>query len=220
MRYLLILTAFIIIFFATKYALANLSYLKVDSYLQRWQKNKSIEQVALDDALTSVDRMLALHGHFPHYLNVAGKVYEWQAFKHLGDQPLYQRSLSQALDYYQQSTQLRAHWPLTWIFMANIKANLKQFDDDFYYYVNQGMKYGPYTYQVNLQVAKFQLQYGEQLHQLSRSVGSEQIKRALLNKSSRYNLLYYADALHRVEPVCAVAKRHKIESILKHKLCQ
>lgn len=219
-RYLLIFTAIAVIFFATKYAFANLSYLKVDSYLMRWQKNKVVKQDELNDALISVDNMLALHGHFPHYLNVAAKVYEWQAFTVSEDETLYQSSLLQALAYYKKSTQLRPHWPLTWVFMANLKANLKQFDDDFYYYIAQAIKYGPYTYQVNLQIAKLQLLYWGKLDRLPTKVGLEHIKRALLNNHARFSLLHYAHSINRQGIVCTVARLNKIEPIFKHRLCR
>lgn len=84
-RYFLIFTSLVVVFFAAKYAIANLSYLKVDSYLERWQVNKEVKQAELDDALESTNTMLSLHGHFPHYLNVAAKVYEWQAYAQSSD---------------------------------------------------------------------------------------------------------------------------------------
>jgi len=216
-RYLILLTAAAVIFFATKYAFANISYLKVDSYLNRWQKNQVAEQIELEDALRSVDSMLALHGHFPHYLNVAAKVYEWQAFTQ-GN--VKQISLLQALDYYQQSTELRSHWPLTWAFMANIKANLNQFDDDFYHYIDQAIKYGPYTHEVNLQIAKLQLQHWGELDRLPTKVGLEQMKRALLNNKSRYALLTFSRDVNRQAIVCTVAKVNEIKAITRNRICK
>jgi len=219
-RYLLMMIATTIIFFACKYGLANLSYLKVDSYLMRWQESKQLTQDELDDALQATDTMLALHGHFPHYLNVAAKVYEWQAFNQHADRTLYQASLSQALVYYQNSTALREHWPLTWVFMANVKANLQQFDEQFYYYIDQAIKYGPYTHQVNLQIAKLQLQYWGELEQFSTKIGIEQIKRTLLNHHSRNALLYYARDIERIGLVCAVGRLNKIKVATQHALCR
>jgi len=219
-RYLLILIASSVIFFATKYAIANLRYLRVDSYLMRWQERQVAEQVELDDALLSVDAMLALHGHFPHYLNVAAKVYEWQAFTQLNDKERYQSSLLQAFAYYQQSAELRSHWPLTWAFMANIKAKLNQFDDDFYFYIQQAIKYGPYAQEVNLQVAKLQLQYWGKLDRLPIKLGLEQIKRALLNTKSRYALLSFAREFNRQGIVCTVATLNNIEAIMRNRLCK
>lgn len=219
-RYFLIFTSLLVIFFAAKYAIANLSYLKVDSYLERWQVNKEVKQAELDDALESTNSMLSLHGHFPHYLNVAAKVYEWQAYAFSSDRSIHQSSLQQALSYYQKSTQLREHWPLTWVFMANVKANLKEFDDDFYFYLEQGIKYGPFAYEVNLQVAKLQLLYWGNLPELPTKVGLEQIKRALLNNRSRVALLNYARDIDRLSLVCTVAKLDKIERVLQHHLCR
>tara|TARA_R110001583_G_scaffold83923_1_gene221208 strand:+ start:26303 stop:26995 length:693 start_codon:yes stop_codon:yes gene_type:complete len=219
-RILLVITALAIIFFATKYAFANLSYLKVDSYLTRWQKTKVVDKLEMQDALTSVDSMLSLHGHFPHYLNVAAKVYEWRAFTHGDDQATYESYLLTAFGYYLKSSQLRSHWPLTWAFMANIKSNLNQLDDDFYYYIDQSIKYGPYTHEVNLQIAKLQLLYWGRLDKLPIKVGLEQIKRALLNNNSVYLLLDYANAIDRSAIVCTVARLNKIERVVRHKSCK
>ncbi|WP_413702353.1 VpsP family polysaccharide biosynthesis protein [Psychromonas sp. KJ10-10] len=207
-------------FFATKYAFANLSYLKVDSYLIRWQENKQVQQVEMDDALNATQTMLFLHGHFPHYLNVAAKVYEWQAYANYGDTHLYQTSLSQALSYYQRSTELRQQWPLTWIFMANVKANLKQLDEDFYFYIKQAVKYGPYAYEVNLQVAKFQLLYWGQLIDFPIKEGLEHIKRTLRNNKSRNDLLNYANSIGRTSIVCTVAKLNDVQSAMRHSICR
>lgn len=219
-RILLVVTALAIIFFATKYAFANLSYLKVDSYLTRWQETKVVDELEMQDALTSVDSMLSLHGHFPHYLNVAAKVYEWQAYTHINDQTSYELYLSTAFEYYLKSSQLRSHWPLTWAFMANIKSNLNQLDDDFYYYIDQSIKYGPYTHEVNLQIAKLQLLYWGQLDKLPIKVGLEQIKRALLNNRSIYPLLDFAASINRETIVCTVARLNKIEPALHHRVCK
>lgn len=192
----------------------------MDSYLSRWQKSKIIDELEMQDALKSVDTMLSLHGHFPHYLNVAAKVSEWQAFSHNDDKAIYQTSLLQALEYYQRSSQLRSHWPLTWVFMANIKANLNELDDDFYYYIEQSIKYGPYTNEVNLQVAKLQLLYWGKLDKLPRKVGLEQIKRALLNNKSRDPLIKYSTELKREVIVCTVARLNKIEAAMRYGVCK
>ena len=218
-RLLLIITALVFIFFTTKYSFANLSNLKVDSYLSRWQDTKVVDELEMLDALKSVDTMLTLHGHFPHYLNVAAKVSEWQAFSHREDKSLYQNSLLQALEYYQKSSQLRSHWPLTWVFMANIKSELNEIDDDFYYYIEQSIKYGPYTIEVNLQIAKLQLLYWGNLEKLPLKVGLEQIKRALLNNGSRVPLLNYSAELKRDIIVCTVARINKIEPAIRHHVC-
>jgi len=220
LRYLLVFTSIIVIFFAAKYAIANLHYLKIDSYLARWQEYQEPQQDELTDALEAVDAMLTLHGHFPHYLNVAAKVYEWHAFTHIDDPLIYQASQAQALAYYKASTVLRLHWPLTWVFMANVKANLGQFDDEFYDYIDKAMTYGPYAYQVNLQIAKFQLQYWGELEGLPTKVGLEHIKRALLNKHSRYVLLYYARDIERLGLLCTVARLNGIALIANHHTCR
>lgn len=226
-RYILILASILVIIFATKYSLANLTYLKVDSYLIRWQESNSVKKDELNDALNSVETMLSLHGHFPHYLNIAAKVYEWQAFSKSGynseqkmDSVAYKKSLHQALHYYELSTQLRAHWPLTWVFMANVKSNLHEIDDDFYYYIEQAIKYGPYTHEVNLQVAKLQLLYWGNLQKLPKKEGLEQIKRALLNSRSRYLLLSYSAEINKQHIVCTVARLHKIAPVLKNRVCR
>lgn len=219
-RYLLIITSLTVIFLATKYAFANLSYLKVDSYLTRWQETNEVQQAEMDDALNATQTMLFLHGHFPHYLNVAAKVYEWQAYAHRDNLSLYQSSLIQALDYYKTSTELRQHWPLTWVFMANVKANLNQLDEDFYSYINQAIKYGPYAYEVNLQIAKLQLLYWGQLVDFPIKEGLEHIKRSLKNNNARNELLNYASNIGRQGIVCTVAKLNDLKNVMRHAVCR
>ena len=217
---ILLITAFSVIFFVAKYAFANLSYLKVDSYLTRWQKSKVLTQDELSDALISVDAMLSLHGHFPHYLNTAAKVFEWQAYLNIDDPISYKKSLMQSMSYYHSSVELRTHWPLTWIFMANIKSNLNEFDDDFYFYVDQAIKYGPYTYQVNLQIGKYQLQYWGLLNQLSLKTGIEHIKRALRHNKARCEIVIFSQSVGKLNVVCMIAKADDNQVALNNYLCR
>lgn len=104
--------------------------------------------------------------------------------------------------------------------MANVKANLSEFDDDFYFYINQAIKYGPYAHEVNLQVAKLQLLYWGKLPKLPTKIGLEHIKRALLNNRTRIDLLNYARDLERSALVCTVARLNKIESALQNYTCR
>lgn len=219
LRTLLTISALALIFFAVKYSLANLSYLKVDAYLTRWQKTTQVEQAELVDAQRAVQEMLSRHGHFPHYLNVAAKVDEWQAYAARNETER-QRALQGALRLYQTSTQLREQWPLTWVFMANIKAQLGEFDADFYRYIAQSIHYGPYTHQVNLQVAKLQLQYWLQLPGFPVKQGIEQIRRALINRASRNALLSFAREQQQQNIVCGVARVNDITEVLRHPVCR
>jgi hypothetical protein len=216
----LVFISFTIIFFATKYAFANLSYLKVDSYLTRWKMSNEVKQIELDDALASVDTMLMLHGHFPHYLNIAAKTYEWQAYLYSENEKIYRQSHLQALKYYQRSAALRMHWPITWVFMASVKSKLNQLDKDFYFYLEQAIQYGPYAHEVNLEVSKLQLLHWGNLPGLATKSGLEQIKRALVNNQSRLALLNYARDIKRIELVCTVAKLNKIKAASQYHLCR
>ena len=60
-------------------------------------------------------------------------------------------------------------------------VKLDELDDDFYFYIDQAIKYGSYAYEVNLELSKLQLLYWGGLPKLSTKVGLEQIKRTLLN---------------------------------------
>lgn len=219
-RVLLISIALMIAFFSVKYTFANLAYLKVDSYLNRWSISKEPTQLALDDALASSKTMLTLHGHHPHYLNMAAKVYEWQAYKNSQDAVVVKQSLQRALTLYSKSTVLRKHWPLTWSYMSVVKAKLGMFDDEFYRYIDNAIKYGPYTKEVNLQVSKFFLVYWGQLPGLSMAVGLEQINRTLSNASVRFNLLNYSKSIGKARVVCAVGNLKKIGAVSQSYICR
>jgi hypothetical protein len=219
-RYLLISLAVVVGFFAVKYALANLHYLKVDAYLTRWQQSKDLTREELNDALMASNSMLNLHGHHPHYLNVAAKVYEWQAFKYQQDLTVYQSSLQQALRLYQQATISREQWPLTWASMANVKSKMGLLDKDFYVYLDKAITYGPYMQEVNLQVAKLFLTHWGRMQQGTTKIGLEQIRRALLNNKARYDLLKYATSIEKQNIVCTVGRLNKIDWVAKQWACK
>lgn len=217
---LLISIALLIGFLAVKYAFANLSYLKLNTYLTRWEQSKVLTQAELDDAFSASESMLNLHGHHPHYLNMAAKLYEWKAFKFNDDKSIYFHSLEQALVLYKKSTILRPHWPLTWAHMANVKAKLGMIDKDFYYYIDQSIKYGPYMPEVNLQVSKLFLAHWGTLAGFSTKVGLEQVNRALLIDKALYPLINYAHSIGKEQLVCTVGRLKKIDSVNQHWLCK
>ncbi|MCP5078495.1 MAG: hypothetical protein GY951_10640 [Psychromonas sp.] len=220
LRMIIIGVALYVAFFAVKYALANISYLKVDAYLERWHKNEQLTDEELADALKAANTMLALHGHFPHYLNVAAKVHEWKAYKHNQEPDVYNQSLADALALYQESVEVRLHWPLTWSSMANIKANLNQFDDDFYHYYQQAIKFGPYMSEVNVELSKIKLRNWNQMQGESTKLALEQIKRALLNNKARWKLLKYSKSINKHHVVCTVGRLNKIKQVSNNRVCK
>ena len=104
--------------------------------------------------------------------------------------------------------------------MAKIKSDLHELDDDFYFYIDQSIKYGPYTRQVNLQVAKLQLQYWGQLKQLPLKTGIEQIKRALRHHKARYEIIKFGQSVGKLNIVCMIAKADKNKAALNTYLCR
>lgn len=219
-RYLLLSVAVVVAFFAVKYSLANLAYLKVDRYLVRWQETQLPTSEELDDAFSASKTMLMLHGHHPHYLNMAAKLYEWSAFKFQDNSEMVDDSLKKALSLYQRSTEKRSHWPLTWAYMADVKAKMGQLDDDFYLYVDNAIKFGPYTKEVNLQIAKLFLTFWGQKSELPMKLGLEQIKRSLQNPASAKTLLDYAQSTNKQAIVCTVAKLNKLGFAMNSRVCQ
>lgn len=219
-RYFLIFTAIIIGTLSLKYAAANLSYFKVDGYLTHWEETKLPTQEELDLAFEASDSMLKLHGHHPHYLDMAAKVYEWQSFKDQSDSVKSLKSLEKALLLYKKSSQLREHWPLTWAYMANVKSNMGILDDEFYTYINKAMLYGPYMPEVNLQISKIFLSHWGKLPGLPTKVGLEQVKRASYFHSTRYNLLFYARSIAKEHIVCTVGRLNNLKVIIDHWVCR
>lgn len=219
-RFILISFALIVGFLAVKYGLANLSYLKVNTYLERWQKENVLTQDELDDAFKSSDMMLKLHGHHPHYLNMTAKLYEWKAFKFEDDDAIVRDSLEKALALYKKSSELRSHWPLTWIYMANIKSRFGEYDDDFYQYLANAINYGPYMDMINLQVAQLFLLHADEMPDFPNEVAFEQINRALSGVNVRAQLLDFADFIGQVEFVCTIGHVNNNEWVAEQSLCQ
>lgn len=219
-RFILITISLIVAFFAVKYALANLAYLKVDAYLVRWQESKQLSNEELEDALSASKTMLSLHGHHPHYLNMAAKVYEWKAYKNKNNKTVATESLMHALSLYKSSIELRSHWPLTWVYMADVKIKMGKLDSEFYHYVNRAIRYGPYTKEVNLQISKFFLLFWGKKIELPLTLGMEQIKRALQNNNARYELLKYAKSIGKERVACTIAKLNHINDVANNRVCK
>ncbi|TEW56147.1 hypothetical protein E2R68_03370 [Psychromonas sp. RZ22] len=203
-----------------KYSLANLNYLKVETYLTRWEHSNQLSREELNSALLASETMLNLHGHHPHYLNMAAKVYEWQAFKYFDNLSVSHSSLKKALQLYKKSTKLRPHWPLTWAYMANIKSQLGILDDDFYLYIDKAIVHGPYMQEVNLELSKLFLKHWGSSQNISAQIGVEQIKRALYFDAGRNELIKYARVIGKDQIVCIVDNLNREKDVAFQPLCK
>ncbi|WP_111977425.1 VpsP family polysaccharide biosynthesis protein [Algibacillus agarilyticus] len=217
---LILFFALIVLVLAFKYGVANLYYLKVDAYLERWQTANQVYSDELEDAQSAVDSMLVWHGHNPQYLDAAAKIFEWHAFHHYGDKTQYSASLDKAMELYLRSSDSRPMWPNTWIAMAMVKVNLEEFDDTFFHYINRSESTGPYNPDVNYNIAKTQLLYWSILPKKFRNTGLEHIKRTLNNNQIRFKLLSYSRTIGKQKIVCAIAKLNKINSIAHNSSCK
>ncbi|WP_143247601.1 hypothetical protein [Agaribacterium haliotis] len=209
-----------VVFCAFSYGVGNIYYLKLDAYLDRWQRNKMPTRDELDDALDAGKKMLRWHSDNPVYLSALAKLHEWRAYKSYAAPEISVKEQLQALSFYKQATSRKRAWPDNWIAMARIKAQLGEFDLEFMRYVELSDSYGPFNYAVNNGLAKIQVRYFDVLPADFYSYGIKHISRVLDNNRYRYALLKYSQSLGRSSIVCTVAKINEVERAVDSSICQ
>jgi hypothetical protein len=110
--------------------------LKTDLFLNDWKKSGAEPDLrALD---TAIAYSLESREWFPvndGFLNEnIGKAYQWKTYNQNFDSDNQEiiSARQKALTAYRSQTQLTPLWPMSWINLASIKIELKEFDDEFY----------------------------------------------------------------------------------------
>ena len=132
----------------TQYGAASLDYYKTKSIISLWQVEgyiKSPEQYQ-----KAKQAAYGAHNSHPNhalYLDLLGQVYEWGQISGYENK---KQALQRAKKYYQDATQIRPTWPVTWASLANVKWRLQEFDDEMLLYLHHADQLGSRKREVNV----------------------------------------------------------------------
>ncbi|SEA33843.1 hypothetical protein [Microbulbifer marinus] len=133
--------------------LAHLQVIRVENDLMRWQQSGKVSSPeAMQNALTAIDRAIALHQDNPYQLSLKGRLLEWRAFSTGGDAAA--ADYGAALDLYRRAAALRPLWPDSIAEMINVKLNLQQLDGELGGLMERADRLGPYTPAVHAAIVR------------------------------------------------------------------
>ncbi|MCE2570630.1 VpsP family polysaccharide biosynthesis protein [Motilimonas eburnea] len=204
-----------LIFFAGRYALANLYANYVENSLADWQglrdEQALIDEHGLKSVLNAAKQANALHPDHPHYLVLEAKVYQW-LYLTSAKQPKVERlqhaePLLSSLTLLEQAVALRPHWPNTYADLVQTKLWLNQIDDEFALAFALADQYGPMTAEVHLVLSQAGLLAWRELSTPLRQLTNKHIALGLLHKQSQSALIGYLGRLNRLAYGCALARQ-------------
>ena len=128
--------------------LANINYFAIQNKLEDFRSTKTVSKEEILFLTNKVDSMLSFHSSHPHYLYIAGTVYEWLASQeNIGSDNRRLLELN-ALKNYKDSILNRKNWANSWARIIEINAHLRNFDSEFTNAIHEAKRYGPYSEEV------------------------------------------------------------------------
>ncbi len=211
LKSLIALVAIGLIFFAGRYALANLYANYVENSLEQWRelrtKQVTIENDKLEQVLVAAKQANSFHPNHPHYLILEAKVHQWQFLNiHDSDSESGFTSLSTSLDLLNEAAALRPHWPNTYADIVQVKRWLDQIDQEFNTAFELADRYGSMTAEVHLVLSQTGLQVWSNLSTSLRQLTTKHIALGLLHPQSRDELISFLKLNDRLAYGCALAR--------------
>ncbi|WP_028469782.1 hypothetical protein [Neptunomonas japonica] len=214
---LVILVSIPLVYFAFRWAVADISAYPVRYAIERWQaKPNSVELLSLDKADQDIDSALSWNSSNAEYYELKARLMLYRAAlsESLPESPSYMDEIRQALSLHESAIKLRPNWAYSWANKALMKAYLGEFDEVFFDAIKHAEKTGPWELSANLAVLEAGLLGWEQLSSESRAVIVGAAGRATEHRPKVVRSLLDSYALRL--PVCA----HMLGSTKQIKVCQ
>ncbi|MFO6423769.1 VpsP family polysaccharide biosynthesis protein [Motilimonas sp. KMU-193] len=213
---LIALLAIGLIFFAGRYALANLYANYVENSLEQWQalqdKQAIIDNSQLAPVLNAAKQANIFHPNHPHYLVLEAKVYQWQYLIAAQQTDTVESAqqiapLQASLALLNQAIALRPHWPNTYADVVHTKLWLNQIDDEFASAFVAADQFGSMTAEVHLVLSQSGLLAWPELSSSLRKLTTKHIALGLMHRQSQHQLIRYLKQQNRLAYGCALARQ-------------
>lgn len=211
------LTALVTLYFAFHFLTASIYALATERNIDYWTKHSdgvTLEQV--NETKLMILKALQHHRDHPHYHNLLGKVYEWEAY--LGDDVDKESRLLNAKKAYLESALLRPTWSDTWVDLLVIETQLK--GENIALYFAQADRYGPFTPKVNNTLSQIGLNHWSIFSAPQRTIIIDHAARALAHPQSRGEAYQYLKSNGLLKFTCAAIIYNPQRYTEKNSLCK
>lgn len=134
--------------------MANAHFFGVKSQLEAWNQQGEIEsQSNYTETVDTLEYVLQLDPHNPHYWHIKGKVIHWGVFAGFESS----NALQEAKNAYLKAIELRKTWPSVWGDLALINNVQEGVSPNTIHYIDQALLYGPYEAEVILAISDIYL---------------------------------------------------------------
>ncbi|MCE2595107.1 hypothetical protein K6Y31_09780 [Motilimonas cestriensis] len=203
LKSLIALLAIGLIFYASRFLMANLYAKHVEYELSSWPNVSNLSVEHVNKVLVSAQRANRFHPDHPYYLTLEGKVWQWLfLLSNSSDDS----TLDQALILFKQALALRPHWANNHADVVRTKLWLEQIDEEFMLAFERANLYGPMTAQVHQVLAEAGLLSWAKLDKTLRQATSRHIALGLLNRQSQTEVIRFLNNQQRLAYGCALAR--------------
>ncbi|TKF22560.1 hypothetical protein FCV43_05970 [Vibrio genomosp. F6] len=205
LRWLAIFGALAMVYFSFCFGVASVYASAAEKNIERWSiRPDSVTLENVSETKTIALKAISLQPSHPHYFNILGKIYEWEAFlKNSTDR---KNSLIHAKNAYLESASLRPIWPDTWADLIVVDSQLDS--KNIVQYINKADKYGPFTPKVNQTVSQVGLINWQLFTSPQKKLALDHAARALTHPKTRGDMYRYLKSQGQLHSVCTAIVKH------------
>lgn len=138
-------TAFMLIFFAGRFGIANLYAVGLEQIQYRWTTTGIASEPELKNSSILTQQMLRLHADHPHYISLAASQAQWFLLSENLSDWHQDELLSVARNYFRSSIQQRPTWPDSYAKLAKLEWILGTEPDLLFQLVSTAKRFGPFN---------------------------------------------------------------------------
>lgn len=185
-----------LMFFSARWSLANIYAYQAIKQLELWYLEKPVHIDTTVNAMEWIIKARKLDTNNPELMSFQAQIFEWQA-RLSTDKNASLSYLASAAQLYRDSLATRPTWPFDWVALADIKAQLNQFDPEFSRAIERSSTLGPWEYPIQLRLVNTGFKHWKQLTSSEQDIIQQTFDRALYGNRRKpfIDLAKYYDQL-------------------------
>lgn len=167
-----------LMFFSARWGIANIYAYQTIQQLQAWQEQAPKTISETNSAMQTIRKARKLDANNPDLMSYQAQVFEWQA-RLSQDKNSAQPYLASAAELYRGALVIRPTWPFDWVALADLKAELNEFDDEFSKAIERSNSLGAWEYPVQLRLVNTGFKHWQHLTSKEQDIINQSFDRAL-----------------------------------------
>ena len=148
---LLLIALLGLMFVSARWGLADIYAYQALKQLEQWQKQKPENIEDISSAMNWITKARKLDSENPDLMSYQAQLFEWQA-RLSQETDASREHLESAAELYRSALARRPTWPFDWVALADIKAQLQQFDAEFSKALERSHTLGPWEYPIQIRL--------------------------------------------------------------------